>query len=815
VSLNFTDVDGVSAYLGDAGYGAFRVTVAIPPDAAVGDGVIIATQKAYDYVHHRCISNALRDQATFTVTGDTNSRTLLSGLYGRLPLSFQPNLGQTDPEVRFLSNTNRYALFLTSTMAVFAFRDSRPASRATSPRRLPPLPERPARSDVLRMSLLGADQATELLGQHKLSGRTNYFIGRDPSAWITTVPQYADVTYRSIYPGVDLTYHGGPGGRLEYDFFLGPHADPASIKLGFQGQTGIALDADGALTISLPEGVVRQPQPLIYQQIGGSRRFVSGGYVTVGARQVGFVVGSYDHDRPLVIDPEISYSTYLGGSDFDVPAYSALDRFGNFYLAGFTSSIAFPTTAGAFQPVAPGGDGDAFVTKINRDGTALVYSTYLGGGDYDFAIGIDVDRSGNAYVTGETTSTDFPTTQGAFQPSNAGGLDAFVTKLEPSGSALEYSTYFGGTGDDSAFIGPVDRGGRVYAQGLTGSKDFPVTDDAFQRSFAGGDGTLCGFPCDAFVARLDNEGSGLDYSTYLGGSGDDLAADGAVDRFGQAHTTGITDSSDFPATPGAFQTSYGGGNYDGFVVDVNRQGTDLLFATYLGGSGSDGVLDLTVDHRGNTYVPGYTDSSDFPTTQGALQQSIARGLDGYLAKLSANGSDLVYSTLLGGSGDDLAGAVRVDRSGVAYVPGQTSSTDFPITNDAIQPSFAGGDGTLCGSPCDAFLLTLNPNASQILFSTYLGGSGDDVSAGEGLGLGRSGDAYVPGFTSSVDFPVTKGTFETTFGGVADGFAMKIGFDDENVRASMAPRPPATPARPSNSSGFPDNCLFPWRTACLR
>ncbi len=515
-------------------------------------------------------------------------------------------------------------------------------------------------------------------------------------------------------------------------------------------------------------------------------------------RPVHLYVRSAPGRHGIPMESELGFSTYLGGSDFDSYPLTARDRFGNLYLAGDTCSSDFPTTPGAYQPSPPGGC-DVFVTKLSPDGGKLIYSTYLGGSDFEQAGGFTVDASGNAYVSGATLSTDFPTTTGAFQNSSHGGFDAFVTKLNHAGSALVYSTYLGGSGDDLGGTGgpiSVDSAARVTVGGFTGSLDFPVTKGAFQETFAGGDGAHCGFPCDAFVARLNKAGSGLVYSTFLGGTADEVCCAGVeVDRLGRAHITGFTDSTDYPTRPGAFQTTYGGGGDDIYVTTLNARGSALVFSTYLGSTGTDFPNGLTIDRKGNTYVSGASDSPDFPTTAGAYQPSNAGEFDGTLTKLSPSGTALVYSTYLGGTGTEFAEGVAVDHAGNAYVSGVTTSTDLPITDDAIQPTFAGGgDGTLCfGLPCDALAMKLSPDASTLLYSTYLGGSGDDWAAG-GLEVDGSRNVYVPGFTSSVDFPTTEGAFQTTLAGYVDAFVTKIELDEEAPGHQVVRRGPPTPVR---------------------
>jgi hypothetical protein len=679
-----------------------------------------------------------------------------------LPLSFERNQGQTDPQVKFLSRGSGYALYLTPTEAVLSLH--RLSGNHGLKGRLGALQKSKTHDPaptLLRMKLVGANPAPVVFGIDELLGKCNYFIGNDPKRWHTNVATFAKVRYENIYPGIDVTYHGNQQ-QLEYDFVVAPGADPKAIELSFPDAKNLAIDTEGQLVVQLADGEIFERAPSVYQEVNGQKRKVAGRYMLKASHRVAFELGAIDRSRAVVIDPTIVYSTYLGGSGDENPLYMVLDRFGDVYLTGYTSSIDFPTTPGSFQPTYAGGPFDAYVTKLNPEGSALLYSTYVGGSGDDEALGMAIDDSGHAYIVGSTSSLDFPTTEGAFQRSFAGGnTDAFVTKLSADGSALAFSTYLGGSGDDFAFIGPTDPGGHVYVEGFTSSTDFPTTPGAFQRKYAGG-------PDDSFVTKLNHDGTGLIYSTYLGGTGDDIGIDGTVDRFGNAHFTGLTGSTDFPTTPGAFQRTYGGGNIDTFVTKLSRDGSSLVYSTYLGGSGDENPFDLAVDFYGNAYVPGVTSSIDFPTTPGAFQTSFAGGnVDGYVTKINPAGSGLVYSTYLGGSGDDFAGAVRVEGRGNAYVPGQTSSTDFPTTTNAFQSTYGGGNS-------DAFVLKLNRTGSGLVFSSYLGGSGDDGSVGAGTGVDGLGNMYVYGVTNSTDFPITKHAFQPQYGGGnSDAFITKI------------------------------------------
>jgi len=687
----------------------------------------------------------------------------VSDFYGKLPLSFEANRGQTARQVKFLARGPGYTLFLTGDAAVLSLR--RQKSNA-----------------VLRMKLQGANARASVTGADALPGKSNYFIGSDPSQWRTNVPTYSAVKYAAVYPGIDLVYHGNQR-LLEYDFLVAPGADPRAIGIRFQGARKLTVNREGALVIALGGSEVIEHAPVVYQDIGGQRQTVAGRYVLRGRGRVGFSVAEYDRRRPLVIDPTLVYSTYLGGwASGNSGGFIAVDASGNAYVTGGTESSDFPTTLGAFQTTYSG-NGDAFVSKLNPAGSALVYSTYLGGAKGGEGEGIAVDASGNAYVIG-IAGPNFPTTPGAFQTTfpSVALYTAFVTKLNATGSALIYSTYLGGSSFGWGSGIAVDASGNAYVAGSTESGDFPTTLGAFQTTSAGG--------WDAFVSKLNTAGSSLLYSTYLAGSGEDGASSIAVDVSGSAYVTGETSSANFPTTPGAFQTTLGG-TAAAFVTKLNATGSALVYSTYLGGSNADSGNGIALDASGNTYVTGGTGSSNFPTTPDAFQTAYAGNGDAFVSKLNAAGSALVYSTYLGGSADSDSGiAIAVDASGNAYVTGQTVSINFPTTPGAIQTTYGGGF-------LDGFITKLNSTGSALLYSTYLGGN--DMDQGNGIAVDASGNAYVAGPTASADFPITPGAFQTTYSGVNwDGFVSKL-----SLGTFVSPGPVTTSnlGGPSGNNGW--------------
>jgi beta-propeller repeat-containing protein len=689
--------------------------------------------------------------------------------FGKLPLMFEANRGQTDQQVKFLSRGRGYTLFLTGTEAVLALRQGSTNSLA------PDSGERDrVRGQVLRMQFKGANPTPRASGLEPLPGIVNYFIGNDPKRWRTNIPTYQKVAYTNIYPGIDLIYYGNQR-QLEYDFVVRPGADPTRIVLGVQGADRLEVDDQGDLLVRTAAGLLRQRKPVIYQEVDGGRKEIPGGYVLRGPHEAGFQVAAYDKSRPLVIDPVLAYSTYLGGSASDRGFGIAVDPAGNAYVTGVTASSDFPTTAGAVDTTFNGGS-DAFVTKLDAAGSMLLYSTYLGGSSVEGDVrsfglvtgGIAVDPAGNAYVTGVTASSDFPTTAGAVDTSFNGGSDTFVTKLDAAGSMLLYSTYLGDSGSDVGFGIAVDPAGNAYVTGQTDSFNFPTTPGSFDTSLSG--------VHDAFVTKLNVSGSALVYSTYLGGSVGEAANAIALDAAGSAYVTGVTTSGDFPTTAGAVDTTFAGGCIaifgcgDAFVTKLDPAGSAPVYSTFLGGSSFDQGLGIAVDPAGNAYVTGDTFSSDFATTAGAVDTTC--GTDGtcngtlrdaFVTKLDPGGSMLLYSTYLGASRADLGFGIAVDLAGNAYVTGLTSSSDFPTTAGAVDTTFNGGF-------FDVFVTKLDPGGSMLLYSTYLGGSGSDE--GLGIAVDPAGNAYVTGDTTS-SFPTTPGAVDTTFNGSVDAFVTKL------------------------------------------
>ena len=757
----------------------------------------------------------------------TTDKDSLRESYGKLPLSFEANQGQTDGRVKFLSRGSGYSLFLTPTEAVLSLKSSK--SKVQSPKSELRTPDSglptPNSSAVLRMKFVGANPAPQVVGVDELPGKNNYFIGNDPAKWRTNVPNYAKVKYESVYPGVDLVYYGNQR-QLEYDFIVAPGKSVGAIKMFFDGAQTVRIDTNGDLIIRTAGGEIRQLKPVVYQEVGGIRQEVAGEYVLlrnhrqignrqsrrvgIGNPQVGFSIGAYDHSIPLVIDPTLIYSTYLGGTGNETGTSIAVDGAGNAYAAGYTNSMNFPVSSGAYQTTYSTqcglGNPDAYITKFDTTG-AQVYSTYLGGSATDIIYGIAVNSTGEAYVTGNTGSGSNPSQpppsicppaflefpqMNAFQ-SYGGNSDAFVTKLNAAGNLLVFSSFLGGSNSEFGRAIAVDATGAAYVTGETISSNFPTTGGVLQPSLSGGQ--------DVFVTKVSTAGVKL-YSTYLGGGDLDSGRGIAVNALGEAYITGLTASGSigacgniqnppvFPTTV-AFQpniapsqsftcqfgccsafnntnTQYIPNLFDAFVTKLNSSGTALIYSTYLGGgiqAGGASAFDeghaIAIDGTGNAYVTGTTASSDFPTMN-PFQVANGGGATPFVTKLNPAGSNLVYSTYLGGGGFNSAGnGIAVDAGGFAHVTGTGGVPQVdPLT--PCPPLVS------CGNTGAIFITKFSTSGSSLVYSTGIQGT----STATAIALDLLGNAYVTGDTQG--FLPTVNAAQATYGGLNDAYVVKLG-----------------------------------------
>lgn len=661
--------------------------------------------------------------------------------FANVKLHFERNDGQAAAHYRYVARGQGYDLRLGDSAVTMALRNG-------------------SNQAVVTMRPLGAQSALPA-GDEQLVGKANYLTGRDPSRWLTNVPTYGRVAYRSIYPGIDLVYYGNQR-RVQYDFIVSPGGDPGAIRVAYEGASRVGVSGNGDLVVHLRDGQLRQAKPYAYQMINGKQVAVPARFTVRGDRSVGFQIARYDTGRTLVIDPVVfpvlEYSTFLGGAGDDGAQGVAVDGAGNAYVASWTNSGNFPTTAGAFDTSINGGY-DVAVTKISPDGKTVLYSTYLGGAGYDFASAI-VLRGGNAVVVGDTDSTDFPVTVGAVQTTNAGGTDGFVTELNAAGNGLVASTYVGGGGYDTVRAIALDTANnRVCLTGWTQSSDFPTTAGAFQTAWP------AGLPSSAFATALAANLSGYSYSSYLHGNAQEQYGTGvAVDALGRVAVVGRTNSVTFPTTVGAFQTTITGES-DAFVALFNPTGAGLEWCTLYGGLWTDGAEAVAIDGAGNVCFVGRADSNDLPL-RGAYQGANMGKKDAFFAAIEPGGAVLHWGTYLGGQLDDMAFTLTKDAAGFMYITGETWSADFPTTAGAFQTTRSGLS--------DAFVAKINPTGGGVLllYSTYLGGSTKESATGAAC----DGDnvLLVSGWTSSADYPTTPGVVSAAYGGgPADGFVARF------------------------------------------
>lgn len=699
----------------------------------------------------------------------------------RLPLAFERNQGQAAADVEFLTRAPGYMLQLTAAEMRLVVKASvaRPgkASRVAATTDRAPVP-----AHLVKMTWRDANPHAAATPEAVLTGTVNYLKGADPAKWQTAVPTYARVRYEAIYPGIDVVYYGN-GRQLEYDVIVAPHADPGTARLVLEGAS-VSQGDNGGLVLELSHGrVLDLRAPVAYQDLDGARRAVDARYrLLTGDRapEVTFELGAYDPERPLVIDPLV-YSTFLGGGSADVGNAIAVNAAGEAFITGSTADAAIdlPTTAGAFDTVIS--DEDVFVARLNSAGTALIYSTYLGGSSWEWGLGIAVNSANEAFVTGTTrvASTTYPTTVGAFDTTHNGNEDVFVTRLNASGSALIYSTLVGGIGYESGNGIVVNAANEAFITGNTTQVispnlvGYPVTAGAFATLHLGGE--------DAFITKLNSAGTALVYSTYLGGDGKDLGHGIAINGLGEVFVTGETSDpgmafpppARFPTTVGAFDTSPNGLE-DVFIARFNPAGSGLIYSTLLGGSAADVGNSLAINAADEAFVTGSTEDGtvDLPTTLGAFDTSQNGNVDAFVARLNSAGSALGYSTFLGGSREDVGRGIVVTTANRVLVTGYTddATTDFPTTPGAVDTTHNGGH--------DVFMASLDAPGAVLVYSTLLGGNSDDL--GHGIAATAAGEVYLTGKTGfdplagPAAFPTTAGAFDTGYnGGNSDVFIARL------------------------------------------
>jgi hypothetical protein len=746
--------------------------------------LILSYSPAYRPIAHAASSPSSVSLASQSKTLTPAARERLQATFATLPLAFEQNQGQTDRQVKYMARGNGYKLYLTSSEAIFTLHKEGTDSevrRMMMDRRIGPsgvkrMWQRRNQKNskglvaAVHMQMLGANPKPRLTAEAPQSGKVNYFIGNDPSKWHPGVPLFGAVKYQSIYPGIDLAFHGN-GKQLEFDYLVDPGANPKAIALEFQGANRVSTNAAGDLVLTTAAGPLTMHRPVAYQVKDGVRQNVDVRFA-VSARNLTFTLGSYDRARQLVIDPTVTYSTYFGGASADYGLAISVDGSGNEYVAGATDSASIPDWSTATNSESF----DVFVSKISSAG-ALQFTTEFGGSGDDFPGGIAIDSTG-IYVSGTTDSGDFPVTSGVVQPTFVGGgahgnNDAFAAKLTLTGSAITWATYINGSDSTSGLAVAIDGSHNVYVVGETFAPDLggatggvnPLPNgSAINLGSGSGDD-------DGYIVKLNSTGTAYLLLSYIGGSSGDLATGVALDGGGNIYVSGETISTDLPTTAGVVQPGCGtdgtcntGANGpldDAFIAAIQANLSNYTYLTYYGGDNVDDALAISADSTGDAFVTGLTESSDFPTAGTPYQPTLAGTQNAFAVELNPTGSAATYGTFLGGNGTDLGLGIAQDTSNPAniYITGQTSSSNFPTVN----PTQAALSG-----PTDAFVSVLSPGQSAALFSTYLGGGGDEDQVGGGVVLDSSNNIYVTGDTDSGNgstsvFPTTN-ALDGTYGG---------------------------------------------------
>ena len=691
-----------------------------------------------------------------------------------IPLRFEPNVGQAPQFALFSARTKGFSVL--AGQSGLRFID--------------------AVGNAVEMRFHGAQTPSSITGDDRQSSFSNYFIGSNPAGWKRNVPNFGSVMYRDLYPGIHLKLHPQQGSQLEYDFLVDAGANPSSVQLEFSGSSKLEISKSGDLLIHTKSGVIRHQKPTLYQD--GKR--IDGHFVKKSPTRIGFFARNYDPMKKLVIDPIVIFSTYLGGNRDDQINAMAIGPDGSVLVTGTMKSTNFPRRLGLTNSTDAGGSFDTFVVKLNSSGTGIEFTTVIGGNRDDIAQAIALDSSGNIYVAGTTNSTDLPVSATAYQKTNSGGFsndnglfrgDAFLFKLDPTGATILFATYLGGSLGETVTSLLLDKDQNPVITGSTLSGNFPITANAYQRA-AGGNG-------DGFISKFNATGSDLVYSSYLGGSGVDTVSAIAQDKNGNFYVTGATSSPNFPISTNAPQKVLKGNN-DIFATKFSATWA-LVYSTLYGGSGSDVGTSIAVDANGLAWITGTTTNSSFPIIAvSALQDTYSGGnTDGVFFSLNDTGSTVRFASFFGGNRQEENPKIIFHPDGSLLIAATTDSTNFPATRDAI---FFRNSGAR-----DILLIKIPADVSALTFSTYFGGSNNDLL--NAIAVDPAGNIFLAGTTDSQFFPSTNGSFQPITLGGTDGFIVKLGAELPNLlNTEIVPikgvvgGPPAFSDMTLTSSGAP-------------
>ena len=691
-----------------------------------------------------------------TVSTNTFSKTQPVDMASNKSQFFIKNMGQWDSQAEYLVRLNGLNYWLTKKGIVLDYYKVQKDSREFLENGDPNMENGHITKlwgHAIHSNIIGLNEQAQYIANDKKETYYNYFLGNDESKWASNVPLFSNITLKNAYKGIDVQYYFDEE-LVRFDFIISPGSDPNQITLQFNGQNSYRINSSGNIEFTTSVGEVEINRLFAYQENETNvKKQVECKFKDIGNGFVKFDIGNYDKNLELIIDPLV-WASYIGGSSTDYAYSVGADYSSNGLICGYTSSSNFPTTPGAYDNTWNSTDG--YIAKFSSNGSTLLFASFLGGTSSDYMYGCSADQNGYIYVGGYTSSSNYPTTSGCFD-NTYNSTDAVATKLNPAGSALSYSTYIGGTSTEISYAMTVSPDGYMYMTGYTSSSNFPTTSGCWDN---------INNSTDVFVVKINQTGSALSYGTYLGGTSSDYGYGIFVDPFGSCLVTGYTSSSNYPTTSGCYDNTYN--STDIFVTKFNTTGSSLVFSTYLGGTSSDYGYGITSDQNGYVYVTGYTNSSNYPLTSGVVR-TVYQGNEAIITKFSPSGG-LVYSTFVGGNNSDYGRGIAVDSDGNAIISGYLYSTDLPCTVGAVSCN-------ITGSTPDVFVVKLNSNASTYLYSSYIGGSNYDYGYYyNNVESDHNNGVYISIYSSSTNFPVTSGAYKTNNSGSYDAVLARFSFE---------------------------------------